>query len=128
MKIRLYCNKVKVDDATWADVEAVLPELKKEAFFALTIMPEPETGPRELEVQSADGNYMPVMGIKGGHLYDFNNPAVKETALVEICGYDYDPTSVTQDYDLIVRMIKEFYHTGNVPEEWWDAPQPTKNE
>ena len=128
MKIRLYCNKVKLDDATWADVEAVLPELKKEAFFALTIMPEPETGPDELEIQSADGNYMPAMGTVGGHLYSFHNPAVSGAERVEIGGYECGPTSVTQDYDFIVRMIKEFYHTGNVPEEWWEEPQPTKSE
>ena len=119
MKMDLLSNYGRLDDATWADVEAVLPELKEESFFRLTIMPWPETGPRALEVQAENGNYRPVMGHRGGGGYRFSDPAGRGKEMVEICGYDYDPMGVTQDYDLIVRMIKEFYHTGNVSPELW---------
>lgn len=127
MTMRLLSNKGRLDDATWADVEAVLPELKVESFFRLTIMPVPETGPDALEVQAENGNYRPVMANKGGGGYRFSDPAGREKDMVEICGYDYDAMGVTQDYDLIVRMVKEFYHTGNVSPELW-VPQPNKSE
>ena len=126
MRMELYCNNTSLDDATWADIEAVLPELKEEAYFHLTIMPEPEVGPVRLEVQGQNGNYIAVMpGSKGtgGSLY---NPGAKGGEWIEMLGYEYAPEEVTQDYDRIVSIIREFFHTGNVPDELFTV-QPEKN-
>ena len=121
MNMRLLCNDTRIKNATWADVEAVLPELKEEAFFRLTILPEPEIGPRSLEVQAENGYYRPLMAGTEGTGNSFYNPADKGGEDVEILGHEYSPVGLTQDYDLIVRMIKEFFHTGNVSSELWNA-------
>ena len=118
MKIRLSCNGKRIESSTWADVEAVLPELKEEAFCRLSIMPEPETGPVCLSVESEDGNYLPTMLITGeGYVRGFVNQSGRDKENVSIGGYNYDAMSVTQDFDLIVRMIKEFYETGDVSKD-----------
>jgi len=112
-------SDTKVDNATWADVEAVLPELKEEAFFRLSIVPEPESGPALLEIQSEGGHYLPgmlVSGEPGGR--EFVNPDGVGKDMVSIGGYMWDPTTVTQDFDLILRMVKEFYETGDVSQEF----------
>lgn len=126
MNMQLRCNAVKLNNATWADVEAVLPELKEEGFFTLTIIPRPEAGPDGLEIQAEKGNYRPIMGHVGGGGYRFSDSAARDKEMVDICGYEYDPMGVTQDYDLIVRMVSEFYHTGNVSPELW-TPQTKKS-
>jgi len=107
-----------VENATWADVEAVLPVLKEEAFFRLSIVPEPESGPALLEIQSEGGHYLPgmlVIGKPGGR--NFYNPDDAGKDEVSVGGYMWDPVSVTQDFDLILRMVKEFYETGDVSQE-----------
>ena len=121
MKMELLCNDVNLDEATWADVEAVLPELREEAYFRLTILPEPEIGPLGLEVLAENGYYRPLMPGTEGTGRSFYNPAAKGGERIEILGDEYNPVGMTQDYDLIVRMIKEFFHTGNVSSELWNA-------
>lgn len=118
MAIELFCNGQAIENTTWSDVENALPELKKEAFFRLSIMPEPETGPILLEVESEDGNYMPNMLIadqRGGR--GFVNPEGRGKEDVSIGGYQYTAMAVTQDFDLIVRIIREFYETGDVSKD-----------
>ena len=123
MNIRMLSNMGVVKNATWADIEKVLPELKIESAFKLSIEPEPEIGPETLYIESENGYYRPIMVNADGGGYRFSDPSASGKEDIEILGDYYDPMGVTQDYDLIVRMIKEFYHTGNVPEELW-TPQP----
>ena len=118
MNIELFCNGKKIENASWKDVEAVLPELEDEADFGLSIMPWPKTGPASLSVESEDGNYLPTMLITGeGYVRGFVNQSGRDKEDVSIGGYNYDAMSVTQDFDLIVRMIKEFYETGDVSKD-----------
>ena len=121
--MRLFCNGSRIENATWNDVEAALPNLKKEADLVLTIRPEPESGPRKLAIQSENGNYMATMMNVDETGKSYNDPSASGKERIEIGGYDYDPSGVTQDYDLIVRIIKEFFHTRNVSPELW-RPQP----
>ena len=118
MHMRLHCNGKVIKNATWSDIEAVLPELRGEAFFVLSIRPVPESGPRALEVQSENGNYLPFLGladVRGGRA--FVNPDGRGKDDVSVGGYEYTAMAVTQDFDLIVRMIKEFYETGDVSKD-----------
>jgi hypothetical protein len=118
MNIRLSCNEKRIENATWTDVEAVLPELKEEGSFRLMIMPWPESGPAFLDVESEGGYYMPsmlVIGELGGRA--FVNPEGRDKEDVSIGGYMNDAMSVTQDFDLIIRMVKEFHETGDVSRE-----------
>ena len=126
MSMELSCDGRRTDNATWADVEAVLPELKGETFFRLTILPRPEVGPRELEIQAANGNYMVAMAGSRGTGGSLHNPGAKGGEHIEMLGYDYPPEEVTQDYDHIVRMIREFFHTGDIPDELFTI-QPENN-
>ena len=113
--MRLSCNGKIIQNATWYDVETALNELKDEAFFRVSIWPWPTSGPISLEVQSEDGNYRPVMSVnEKPPLRVFVNPEGREKEDVSIGGYDYDAMSVTQDFALITRMVKEFFETGNV--------------
>jgi len=118
MNMELFCNERTVENATWADVEVVLPELKEEAFFQLSIEPAPESGPGSLTIQSEGGHYLPTMLVRGGGgIREFVNPDGVGKDEVSIGGYMWDPTAVTQDFDLILRMVKEFYETGDVSKE-----------
>ena len=122
MPVRLLSGKGTKENATWADVEAVLPELREKGRVQLCITPYPEQGSYLWEVQAEEGRYRPSMlSLREGSRY-FNDPAATNKGTVSIGGYYYDSASVTRDYDLIVRMIKEFYHTGTVPTAWW-SPQ-----
>ncbi|CAK7065980.1 MAG: hypothetical protein DELT_03120 [Desulfovibrio sp.] len=118
MNMRLSCNDTRIENATWPDVEAALPELKEEAFFRLSIIPKPKIGPSFLEIESEGGHYMPSMLIIGqpeDRL--FVNLEARDKPDVSIGGYTYDAMAVTQDFDLIVRMITEFYETGDVSKD-----------
>ena len=117
MNIELSCNGNVSGNVTWNEVENALSELKKEAFFRLSIMPWPKTGPVFLEIESEDGNYMPSMLVRGGINKVFVNEDGRDKEDVTIGGYDVDAMAVTQDFDLIVRMIKEFYETGDISPE-----------
>ena len=121
--MRLFCNGSRIENATWNDVEAVLPNLKGDTTFILNIRPKPESGPDELFIQAENGNYMATMMNVDATGESYNDPSALGKELIEIGGHDYDPSGVTQDYDLIVRIIKEFFHTGNVSPELW-RPQP----
>lgn len=117
MDMELYCNGKTIENSTWDNIESVFEELKVEADFALTKMLWPETGPIRLTVQSEDGNYMPMMGVVETPPRVFVNEDGREKEDVIIGGYDVDAMAVTQDFDLIVRMIKEFYETGDISPE-----------
>ena len=114
MNIRLSCNGKRIENAAWADIEAVLSELKEEADFSLTITPWPEKGAIKLAVESENGHYKPALLVNEGSARVFVNPEGRDKKDVPIGGYDCDAMSVTQDFALIVRMIKEFYETGDV--------------
>ena len=118
MNMELRWNGKKVENATWADVEAVLPELKEEGSFRLTIWPQHKTGTSLLDVQSENGNYMPSMLVAGERgVRVFVNPEGRDKDYVSIGGYQNDAMALTQDFDLVVRMIKEFYDTGDVSKD-----------
>ena len=127
MNMKLRCSGIKLKAATWDDIESVMPKLKKNTTFVLTVDPKPESGPRELYIEAENGNYRPIMMNVGGTGKSYYDPSVRGTGMIEIGGYDYDPIGITQDYDLIVRIIREFFHTGNVSPELW-KPQPKKEE
>ncbi len=116
MNIELFYNGIKIENAAWADIETALMVLKEEAFFDLSIRPEPEAGPIRLVVESEKGNYMPSMLVGGrpSEVKVLVNEDGRDKEDVPIGGYDVDAMAVTQDFDLIIRMVKEFYETGNV--------------
>ena len=118
MDMRLHCNGKIIKRATWDDVQAALDEIRDgEVFFTLDIMPSPENGPSGLEVQSEDGNYMPVIGMASGYPRDYYNVPVAGGEMIDILGYSYDPGSITRDYERIVSIVKEFFETGDVSPE-----------
>ena len=115
MYINLFCNGKNIYKAKYSDIETALAILKKEeADIFLDIDPEPKKGPRSFQIQGENGYFLPVISEVGGILREYNNLEGEGKDPVEIGGYDYDAMMVTQDYDLIVRMVKEFYETGDV--------------
>ncbi len=120
MQMRMYYNGINIKDATWHDVEAVLPKLKvdEDAWFSLDIVPCPQKGPRSLTVEANEGNYMPLMGTEvtevDSYVRGLRNYENEPQGMVSIGGYQYTAMSVTRDFDLITRIITEFYHTGDV--------------
>ena len=114
MNIRLSYDGTITNNPIWSDVEKALEILKDEADMFLRIVPEPEKGPSSLQVQSENGYYLPVLSTADEGVREYINLEAEGEEPIEIQGYIYDAMTVTQDYDLIVRMVKEFYETGDV--------------
>ena len=118
MIINLHCNGKNIYKAKYSDIEVALTVLKnEEADISLDIDPEPQKGPCGIQVQGENGYFLPVILDADGELREYVNLEGEGKEPVEIGGYDYDAMMVTQDYDLIVRMVKEFYETGDVSRE-----------
>jgi|GEM_PF-2387768 len=57
--------------------------------------------------------YRPVMGIKGGGIRYYEKVSAGP-GYVEFGGGDRLVSSLSDDFDLMIQMAKEFYETGNV--------------
>ena len=114
MKIKLYYNSKTVQDATWDDLCNALEALKEEAQVILRPIPVPENGPTRFDIEGENGYFFPGILEADGEIRQYIDLDAVGKDPIEIGGYNYSAMMVTQDYDLIVRMVKEFYETGNV--------------
>ena len=106
-----------IDGASWDDVRTGLNKIEnEEATFRLMIYPEPESGPVSLGIQAEDGYYLMTLLLAVGGTREYDAPPETDD-MVSILGYEYDPAMVTKDYELVCRVVKEFFETGDVSKD-----------
>lgn len=116
--IDLYGRSLK--NPTWSRVLYSLEKLKSNnGSICLSIIDPPLIGPESLSVRGDSGRYLISMldniTEDDDEVRSYTNPKVipgeKE---VEILGDSWDASMVSDDIDLVRRVFKEFYETGNV--------------
>ncbi|KZN12192.1 DUF6911 family protein [Marinomonas sp. TW1] len=104
------------------DVTGVLSKLQGEdCTVSLSIPDSPDVGADFLQVRADSGNFFVSMNY---HLNEDDEEVrtlffkeKKGLPQIEILGDYWDPQLVTDDLDLVIRIFKEFYETGNVSQD-----------
>lgn len=108
-----------VPNPSWEQIVSCLNKLKSESgSIRISVVEPPAVGPETLSVRGDSGHYLITM------LDNINDDEEEIRSLffkekkglpqVDILGDYWDPQIVTDDLDLVVRIFKEFYETGNV--------------
>lgn len=103
----------------WEQISNCLNKLKSESgSIQISVVEAPDIGPESLSVRADSGHYLVTM------LDNINEDEEEVRSLffqekkglpqIAILGDYWDPQIVTDDLDLVIRIFKEFYETGNV--------------
>ena len=115
----LYGNKsfIRIRRPEWSDVEELLLKLENKAgSVRLNIFPDPGIGPSHLNVSGDNGFYLLTLLEYSNDdsdvrsYWDLSLPDKK----ILIHGDYWPARQLTKDFDLVVRIFKEFFETGNV--------------
>ncbi|CAI2408518.1 DUF6911 family protein [Serratia plymuthica] len=101
----------------WEDISILLKGLKDEAgTLTLDRVNTDNTGPEMLQVRTEKGNYLLMLGETIEDDYEVRSywdKSLPEEKIL-ILGDYWSARQVTKDFDLVVRIFKEFFETGNV--------------
>ncbi|WP_313656157.1 DUF6911 family protein [Pantoea sp.] len=107
----------KKKSPAWEQVEEYLIKLEGEAgTLTLVVLDGADVGPDMLQVRAENGNYMLTLGEETDDDYrvrfywDQSRPNDK----LLILGDYWSGQQLTKDFELVVRVFKEFFDTGNV--------------
>ena len=84
----------------------------------LRIVPEPDIGPMNLEVSTDDGFYLLTLlecsesDLTVRSYWDKSKSGMEKK--IQIYGDYWPERQLTKDFDLVVRVFKEFFDIGNV--------------
>ncbi|MFB3304715.1 hypothetical protein [Pseudomonas sp. AMR01] len=109
-----------VQSPTKEDVENTIRRYAcYDGIIALSIVPEPDCGPRELKVYIGSGNFFLILS----HNLECGDIDVKTISneragaeMVDILGDRYPARSMTKDLNFICSCFKEFLGVGDVSE------------
>ncbi|MCX2942025.1 hypothetical protein ORG37_02745 [Rahnella perminowiae] len=109
----------RVRTQKWSDVEEFLMKLKGgSGGVRLRIAPEPDIGPMNLDVSTDDGFYLLTLlecsesDLTVRSYWDKSKTGKNKK--IQIYGDYWPEQQLTNDFDLVVRVFKEFFDTGNV--------------
>ncbi|AOR65481.1 DUF6911 family protein [Pectobacterium wasabiae] len=101
----------------WSDVKELLLKLRgKQGSMRLVVLPEPSVGPVNIDVSTGNGFYLITLLEYSENdsdvrsYWDMSKVDNKITVLGEI----WPERQLIKDFDLVVRIFKEFFDTGNV--------------
>lgn len=105
---------------TWEEVKENLSELDGRAgTLTLDIFDSGNIGPDMLQVRAESGNYLLTLGEETDDEYKvrfyWNASLTNDKSL--ILGEYWSERQLIKDFDLVVRIFKEFFDTGNVSED-----------
>lgn len=110
----------KKDFPTWEEVEEYLSNLNgKAGTLTLDIFDNTNIGPDMLQVRAENGNYLLNLGEETDDDYKVRfywNTSLPNEKLL-ILGDYWSERQLLKDFDLVVRVFKEFFDTGNVSAE-----------
>lgn len=109
------------DVKAWDDVWLKLRSLQNYAgSIRLEITDAPDVAPFSMSVAADHGNYLVTLletTEDDTEVRSYSNPTAK-AEMVEILGNDWDARHLTGDFELVCRMVEEFYRTGDVSTQW----------
>lgn len=105
----------------WTDIRRQLEQLRVDAgTVCLELMDALDTGPVSMDVAAEKGSYLVTLleaTEDDTQVRSYSNPA-RCAEMVEVLGDCWDARQLTSDFDLVLKMFKEFFQTGNVSEQW----------
>ncbi|MHC9060971.1 DUF6911 family protein [Pantoea sp. y20] len=103
----------------WIKVEEFLSKIKGDSGgVRLRIIPEPDIGPMYLDVSTDDGLYLLTLlecsesGLIVRSYLDKSKSGKEKK--IQIYGDYWPEKQLTNDFDLVVKIFKEFFDTANV--------------
>lgn len=102
---------------TYNDLEKKLQELKNQSgTITLEILDDVDIGPQALQVRTEKGLYLITLGentVDDYEIRSFFNPN-KSNKKIVILGDYWPENQLTNDFEFVVKVFKEFYESGNV--------------
>ena len=112
---------VRNESPLWSDVIDFLNVLKKSSGSVnIRIINAPDIGPERLSVEAENGFYLVTLleyDESGGDVRSIWNKTPSSGEHVIIRGNYWPERQLTKDFDLVVKIFKEFFTTGNVSTE-----------
>lgn len=109
---------VRNGSPTWPDVVDFLNVLRNSrGSVNIRIINPPDTGPERLSVEAENGFYLVTLleyDESGGDVRSIWNKASSSEGRVIVLGDYWPERQLTKDFDLVVRIFKELFDTGNV--------------
>ncbi|BBV89633.1 MAG: hypothetical protein E6661_23310 [Enterobacter sp.] len=103
---------------SWSDVLDFLNILKKSSGSVnIRIINAPDIGPERLSVEAENGFYLVTLleyDESGGDVRSIWDKTSSSGGHVIIRGNYWPERQLTKDFDLVVKIFKEFFNTGNV--------------
>ena len=109
-----------IENCSWDNIFEKLKSIKnKSGSLGISVLDGPDVGVQNLDMR-ADGNlYLVTLGEDDGNDYivrSYFDP-IRIEEMIDILGDKYDARSLISDFDLIIRIFKEFFCTGDVSHE-----------
>ncbi|WP_225086667.1 hypothetical protein U1R68_19285 [Pectobacterium colocasium] len=109
---------VRNESPLWSDVLDFLNVLKdSRGSVNISIINAPDVGPERLSAEAENGFYLVTLleyDESGGDVRSiWDNTSSSEDSII-ILGNYWPKRQLTKDFDLVVRIFKEFFDTGNV--------------
>ena len=112
---------IRNESPLWSDVSDFLNFLKNNSGTVnIRIINAPDIGPERLSVEAENGFYMVTLleyDESGGDVRSIWDKTSSSEEYVIILGNYWPERQLTKDFDLVVRIFKEFFDTGNVSTE-----------
>ncbi|AHG20586.1 hypothetical protein Z042_13840 [Chania multitudinisentens RB-25] len=109
---------VRNESPLWSDVIDFLNVLKNNSGSVnIRIINAPDVGPERLSVEAENGFYLVTLleyDESGGDVRSIWDKTSSSGESVIILGNYWPERQLTKDFDLVVRIFKEFFDTGNV--------------
>lgn len=103
--------------SSWNDILNQLKQLQgRKGSLTLDMLTSADTGAEMLQIRTESGYYMMTLGEiceDEYHVRTYWDPS-KPDAGMTILGDSWPERQLTKDFDLVVRIFKEFFDTGNV--------------
>ena len=113
-------SRRKINLPTWEEIKEYLSELDgKAGTLTLDIFESGNVGPDTLQVRAESGNYLLTFGEETDDDYKVRfywDPNLTNERLL-ILGEYWSERQLIKDFDLVVRIFKEFFETGNVSDD-----------
>jgi len=112
---------VRKDSPLWSDVIDFLNTLKKRGGSVhIRFINAPDIGPEILSVEAESGFYLVTLleyDESGGDVRSIWDKTSSSEGQIMVRGNYWPERQLTKNFDLVVRIFKEFFDTGNVSTE-----------
>jgi hypothetical protein len=109
------------DVEDWADLRLLLNTLQENAgSLRLVLVDGPDPGQVSMHFEAENQKYLVTLLEDTGedmNVREYDNPTAS-AEMVDILGDSWDARQLTDDFDLVVMLFKEFFETGDVSRQW----------